>query len=90
MKRELVLSGLGIGLRLLSILLLPPVCLAMLVPLVLFGLPVALVGIPFMLPALLTGTLSARSEARRRASYRPLRQGALAFNHKCAYDKRTY
>lgn len=74
-----ILPGFRKALRVLmlatSLLLLPPVCLALIVPLLLFGVPVAAIGIPFMLPALLTGTLSARSEARRRGLRARLARG---------------
>ena len=49
-----------------TLVLLPPVLALLLLPLLLFAAPAALIGIPFMIPALLAGTLSARSDQRRR------------------------
>lgn len=52
------------------ILLLPFILLAV-VPMLLLVAPVALIGVPFIIPALLTGSLAARSEDKLRASWRP-------------------
>jgi hypothetical protein len=47
-------------------------------PLVLVLAPVALICIPFMLPAMLSGSLAARSEDLQRASWRPAARAAAA------------
>lgn len=51
-----------------AVALLPPFVALALAPMLLMLIPVAIVGIPFMVPAMLSGSLAARSEARRRAS----------------------
>lgn len=53
-----------------TLVLLPPLLALLLLPLLLFAAPAALIGLPFMIPALLPGTLAARSDERRR-SLRP-------------------
>jgi hypothetical protein len=55
-----------------TILLLPPFLLLAVVPMLLFSLPIALIGLPFILPALCTGTLAARTEDQKRASWKPI------------------
>ena len=54
-----------------TILLLPPFVALAVVPMLLFLLPIALIGIPFIVPAMLCGSLAARTEDRQRASWRP-------------------
>lgn len=54
-----------------AVVLLPPFIALAIIPMLLFLLPIALIGIPFIIPALLTGSLAARSEDKLRASYRP-------------------
>jgi hypothetical protein len=51
-----------------AIVLLPPFIMLALAPMLLMLIPVAMVGIPFILPAMLSGSLAARSEERRRMS----------------------
>ena len=69
------------GLRLLAVVaalvLLPPLLALVLMPLLLFAAPAALIAIPFMLPALLPGGLAAHSEQRRRAFHERLRLRGL-------------
>lgn len=55
-----------------TIFLLPPFLLLAVVPMLLFSLPIALIGIPFILPALCAGSLAARTEDQKRASWRPI------------------
>jgi hypothetical protein len=55
-------------------LLLPPFIALAIIPMLLFLLPVALIGIPFIIPALISGSLAARSEDKFRASWRPPEQ----------------
>jgi hypothetical protein len=54
-----------------ALLLLPPFLLLAVVPMLLVLSPVALIGIPFILPAMVSGSLAARSEDRQRASWKP-------------------
>jgi hypothetical protein len=54
-----------------AVLLLPPFIALAIIPMLLFLLPVALIGIPFIIPALISGSLAARSEDKLRASWRP-------------------
>jgi hypothetical protein len=54
-----------------AVLLLPPFIALAIAPMLLLLAPVALIGIPFIVPAMLTGSLAARSEERQRASWRP-------------------
>ena len=49
-----------------TLVVLPPLLALLLLPLLLFAAPAALIGLPFMIPALLPGVLAARSEERRR------------------------
>ena len=49
-----------------TLVVLPPLLALLLLPLLLFAAPAALIGLPFMIPALLPGVLSARSDQRRR------------------------
>jgi hypothetical protein len=51
----------------LSLTLLVPFVALALMPMLLFALPVAIVGLPFLIPAFVTGTLSARDASKRRA-----------------------
>jgi hypothetical protein len=55
-----------------TVLLLPPFILLAVLPMMLFLVPVALIGIPFIIPALVSVSLAVRSEERQRASLRPL------------------
>jgi hypothetical protein len=54
-----------------TVLLLPPFLLLAVAPMLLMLVPVAIVAIPFIIPALLSVSLAARSEERVRASWRP-------------------
>jgi hypothetical protein len=54
-----------------TVLLLPPFILLAMAPMLLLLAPVALIGVPFIIPALITGSLAARSEDKLRASWRP-------------------
>jgi hypothetical protein len=55
-----------------AVLLLPPFLLLAVLPMLLFMLPVAIVGIPFIIPALLSVSVAARSEELRyRESWKP-------------------
>lgn len=65
---------------LLAFLTLPPILLLALAPLLIVLAPVALVGIPFIVPAMLSGSLAARSEDRARASWLPRRRLVKAAN----------
>lgn len=56
------LSLIKLGAVLLAALLLPPFVLLCLLPMLLFSLPLALVGLPFVVAALLPGSLAARSQ----------------------------
>jgi hypothetical protein len=58
--------ALGLGVTL----LVPFVTLALL-PMLLFLVPVAIVGLPFLIPAFVTGTLAARDESKRLQARRP-------------------
>jgi hypothetical protein len=68
-------SRLGGALRwvttIVAVLLLPPFIALAVFPMLLLLAPVALIGVPFIIPALLTGSLAARSEDKVRASWRP-------------------
>jgi hypothetical protein len=55
----------------LAVLLLPPFIALAVFPMLLLLAPVALIGVPFIIPALVTGSLAARSEDKLRASWRP-------------------
>jgi hypothetical protein len=65
---------------LLAVLLVPPFIVLAVAPMLLLLLPVALIGIPFIVPAMLSSSLAARTEDRKRASLRPkpLRQPVRA------------
>lgn len=54
-----------------TVLLLPPFLVLAIAPMLLLLAPVALIGIPFIVPAMLSGSLAAREDDRVRASYRP-------------------
>ena len=54
-----------------GLILLPPFMMLALAPMMLFMLPVAVVAIPFMIPAFFSGSLEARAEIQRRVSLRP-------------------
>jgi hypothetical protein len=55
-----------------SVLLLPPFFVLAIAPMLLVLVPVAIVAIPFIIPAMFSGSLTALSEERQRASVRPL------------------
>jgi len=59
-----------------ALVLLPPLLVLLLLPILLFAAPAALIAIPFMLPALLPGSLAAVSEERRRSLHEQLRERA--------------
>jgi hypothetical protein len=55
-----------------TVLLLPPFLLLAVLPMMLFLVPVAIVGIPFIVPALLSVSFAARTEEiQRRESWKP-------------------
>lgn len=56
---------------LLAVFLVPPFLVLAVAPMLLMLTPVALIGITFILPAMLSSSLAARSEERQRASVRP-------------------
>jgi hypothetical protein len=60
-----------------TVLLLPPFVVLAVAPMLLLLAPVALIGIPFIIPAMLSGSLAARSEDLQRASWRPPLQRPL-------------
>jgi hypothetical protein len=57
-----------------ALLLLPPFLILAVAPMLLFLAPVGLICIPFVLPAMLSGSISARTEEKKRASWRPVRR----------------
>jgi len=57
-----------------AIMLLPPFVALAIAPMLLLLVPVALIGVPFIIPAMLCGSLTARSADRQRASYGSLRR----------------
>ena len=54
-----------------TVLLLPPFIALAVLPMLLLLAPVALICIPFIVPAMLSGSLAARTEDIQRASWRP-------------------
>lgn len=54
-----------------GLILVPPFALLALLPMLLFLVPVAIVGVPFMLPAFVTGLAAIRGESKRMVSTRP-------------------
>jgi hypothetical protein len=71
-------SVLRVTMTIATLLLLPPFILLAIVPMLLLLAPVALIGVPFIIPALISGSLAARSEDKVRASWRPpVPQGVL-------------
>lgn len=54
-----------------AVFLLPPFIALAIAPMLIMLVPVAIVGIPFMIPAFFSGTLSASLELRRVESWRP-------------------
>lgn len=62
---------LRISMTIAAVVLLPPFIALAVLPMLLLLAPVALIGVPFIIPALLTGSLAARSEDKVRASWRP-------------------
>jgi hypothetical protein len=63
-----------------SLLLLPPFLLLAVAPMLLLLAPVALICIPFVVPAMLSGSIAARSEEKKRASWRPVRRPLRALH----------
>ncbi|HKP61005.1 MAG TPA: hypothetical protein VJV78_29950 [Polyangiales bacterium] len=61
-----------------TVLLLPPFIALAVLPMLLLLAPVALICIPFIVPAMLSGSLAARSEDIQRASWRPAAHSAPA------------
>ena len=61
-----------------TVLLLPPFIALAVLPMLLLLAPVALICIPFIVPAMLSGSLAARSEDIQRASWRPAPHPATA------------
>jgi hypothetical protein len=64
-----------------AILLLPPFLVLAVAPMLLVLAPIALIGIPFIVPAMLSGSLAARSEDRQRASWKPPLPRRLRASH---------
>lgn len=56
---------------LLAVLLVPPFVVLAVAPMLLMLTPVALIGIPFIVPAMISSSLAARTEDKKRASLRP-------------------
>ncbi|HKU44850.1 MAG TPA: hypothetical protein VJR89_42115, partial [Polyangiales bacterium] len=54
-----------------TVLLVPPFIALAVLPMLLVLVPVALICIPFIVPAMLSGSLAARDEDVKRASWRP-------------------
>ncbi len=54
-----------------SVVLLPPFLVLAVVPMLVLLIPVAMVGIPFIVPALFSGSRAAREEQLRHQSWRP-------------------
>jgi hypothetical protein len=63
-----------------SVLLLPPFFVLAIAPMLLVLVPVAIVAIPFIIPAMFSGSLTALSEERQRASMRPAPRHLWAVN----------
>jgi hypothetical protein len=63
-----------------SVFLLPPFFILAIAPMLLVLVPVAIVAIPFIIPAMFSGSLTALSEQRQRASRRPLPRHLWAVN----------
>ena len=79
-RRTIRLSGLlKVIATVMTAVLLPPFLALAFAPLLLFLVPVALVAVPCMIPAMLSGSLAARSEDRLRATWKLTRHavGAL-------------
>jgi len=55
-----------------SVLLLPPFFVLAIAPMLLVLIPVAIVAIPFIIPAMFSGSLTHLQEERQRASIRPV------------------
>jgi hypothetical protein len=60
-----------------SVLLLPPFFLLAMAPMLLLLVPVAIVAIPFIIPAMFSGSWTTLADDRQRASMRPLRRPVL-------------
>jgi hypothetical protein len=72
-----------------AIVLIPPFVVLAIAPMLLLLLPVALIGIPFIIPAMLSGSLAAREEDIQRASWRPPVPAPLQRLHLVSVDART-
>ena len=62
---------LRIMIYLLALILVPPFLVLAVAPMLLMLTPVALIGIPFIVPAMLSSSLAQRTEDKQRASWRP-------------------
>jgi hypothetical protein len=60
-------------------LLLPPFVVLAIAPMLLALIPVAMVGLPFLIPAMMSGSLAAGLEERRRAGNRQLKHLRLVY-----------
>jgi hypothetical protein len=60
-----------------SVLLLPPFFILAIAPMLLLLIPVAIVAIPFIIPAMFPGSWTAFADDRQRASLRPAARPAL-------------
>jgi len=60
-------------------LLLPPFIVLAIAPMLLLLTPVAMVGVPFIIPALFSGSLAALRFERRRAGWKPMARPRLVF-----------
>lgn len=56
---------------LLALILVPPFLVLAVAPMLLLLTPVALIGIPFIVPAMISSSLAQRTEDKQRASWRP-------------------
>lgn len=72
-----------------AVLLVPPFVVLAIAPMLLLLVPVALIGIPFIVPAMLSGSLAAREEDIQRASWRPPQPAPLSRLHLVSVDTRT-
>ena len=72
-----------------TVVLLPPFLILAVAPMLLLMLPVALIGIPFIVPAMLSGSLAAREDDRARASWRAPARPPLGAFSLISIDTRT-
>ena len=63
----------------LSLLMLPPFLVLAVAPMLLFLCPVAMVAIPFVIPALLSGSLATSRERPKRMTWKPLASPAASW-----------